>query len=159
MIPTTSTNGHAVPRTSKPSKPTKPTATKARSTKQTAVTGRGNRVWAQAGIGLSLTLSAGLNGLAFAEHASSPVLAWGLGVTIPALVLVFSRVSAGAWEQGRRGLAGAGALAASAVLVLSVQHLAVSISRITGEHVAVSALLAVAIDLGLVVWELFTLRK
>lgn len=126
---------------------------------QPAAVRAGTRIWAYCGVGGTLGLSAVLNGLAFAEQASSPVLAWGLGLAIPGLVLVFSRVAAGAWNDGRKGLAAAGACATVALLALSVQHLALSISRITGEHWCLAALMAVAIDLGLVACELFTLRK
>ena len=116
-------------------------------------------VWAYGGVGGSLAASAVLNGLAFAEHAGSPWLAWGLGLAVPGFVLVVSRVAALAWARGERGLAGAGGVATLAVLLLSVQHLAVSISRITGEHWLPAAFMALAIDLGLVVCELFTLRR
>ena len=41
----------------------------------------------------------------------------------------------------------------------SVQHMAASIGRLTGESVGLAALLAVAIDAGLVVCELATVRR
>lgn len=120
---------------------------------------RWGNAWAYAGVVGTLAASAVLNGLAFAEHASSPWLAWGLGVAVPGFVLVFSRVAALAWARGERWLACAGGVATLALLLLSVQHLALSISRITGEHVALAALMALALDAGLVVCELFTLRR
>lgn len=114
--------------------------------------------WAYGGVGLTLTASGWLNGLAFAEHAPSAGQGWALGVAIPVMLLVFSRVSALLWGQGRKQLALCGAGACLSILLLSVQHCAVSISRLTGEHVALAALMALAIDAGLVVCELATIR-
>jgi hypothetical protein len=45
------------------------------------------------------------------------------------------------------------------ILLLSVQHCAVSIARLTGENVLLAGLMALAIDAGLVVCELATVRK
>lgn len=132
---------------------------KAGPAKRGGARGDGLKAWAYAGIGLSLALSAGLNGMAFAEHAPAAWAGWGLGFVVPVLVLVFARVSAMCWGRGWRGLAYAGGGACLAVLGLSVQHLAVSISRLTGEHVALAALMALAVDVGLVVCELATLRR
>ena len=116
------------------------------------------KAWAYSGVGLMLALSAGLNGLAFSEHAPSPGMAWGLGVGIPVLILVFSRVSALLYGSERKALAYAGAGACLSMLLLSVQHCAVSIARLTGEHVALAALMALAVDVGLVVCELATVK-
>lgn len=119
---------------------------------------RGLKAWAYSGVGLTLTLSGALNGLAFAEHAPSVGMGWALGVSIPALVLIFSRVSALLYQHGRRALAYCGAAATLSVLLLSVQHCAASIARLTGETMALAALMALAIDAGLVVCELATVR-
>lgn len=119
----------------------------------------GLRAWAYAGIGLTLGLSAWLNGLAFSGSAPWPVAGWGLGIMVPVLVLVFSRVAALLWGRGRRGLALVGGGAVLAVLGLSVQHLAASVAKLTGEGTATAFLLAVAVDVGLVVCELATVRK
>jgi hypothetical protein len=115
--------------------------------------------WAYGGVGGTLALSAWLNGLAFSGAAPWPVAGWVLGVTVPVLVLVFSRVAGLLWGRGRKGLALVGAGATLAVLALSVQHLASSIARLTGEGFGASLLLAVAVDVGLVVCELATVRK
>lgn len=116
------------------------------------------KAWSYAGVGLTLTASAGLNGLAFAECAPLPWQGWGLGIAIPVMLLVFARVSALLWGQGRRGLAYCGGMACLSMLLLSVQHCACSISRLTGEHVGLAALMALAIDAGLVVCELATIK-
>lgn len=115
--------------------------------------------WAKVGVAGTLVLSAGLNGWAFAEHAPAAWAGWLLGVAIPALVLVFSRVSALCWGRGWRRLAYCGAGVTLSMLLLSVQHCAWSISRLTGEHVGLAALMALAIDAGLVVCELATVRR
>lgn len=117
------------------------------------------RMWAYAGVALTLTMSAALNGLAFSQSAPHPAAGWALGCAIPGLVLVFSRVSALLYSGGRRGVAAAGAGATAAILLLSIQHLACAISTLTGESVWCAALMAVAIDTGLVVCELATIRK
>lgn len=117
------------------------------------------KVWAYAGVGLTLALSGWLNGLAFSQSAPTPVHGWVLGLTIPVLVLVFSRVSAILYAQGNRTLAYAGAGATLSILLLSVQHCAVSISRLTGEHVALATLMGLAIDVGLIICEVATIGK
>lgn len=114
--------------------------------------------WASAGVFLTLGLSAWLNGLAFSSYATVPVNGWVLGLLIPVLVLVFSRVSALLYQHNRKHLAYVGASATLCMLVLSVQHCAVSISRLTGEHVLCAALMSVAIDVGLVVAEVATVK-
>lgn len=117
------------------------------------------KLWAYSGVGLTLTASAWLNGLAFAQHAPTSAHGWALGVTIPVMILVFARVSALLYGAGRRGLSYCGAGACLSMLLLSVQHCAVSIARLTGESVALAALMALAIDVGLVVCELATIRR
>lgn len=119
---------------------------------------RGLKVWSYAGVGVTLGLSGWLNGMAFAERAPSAASGWALGIAIPALVLIFSRVGALLWALNRRQLAWCAAAATVSILMLSVQHCAVSIARLTGEHVALAALMALAVDAGLVVCELATIR-
>lgn len=115
--------------------------------------------WAVAGVALTLGLSGWLNGLAFARSAPSAAQGWVLGLSIPLLVLVFSRVSALLWRAGAKSLAYAGAVATLSILLLSVQHCAVSIALLTGEPVVLAALMALAIDAGLVVAEVATVVK
>lgn len=116
------------------------------------------KAWAYGGVGITLVASGWLNGLAFSQHAPSPAQGWALGIAIPVMLLVFSRVSALLWGTGRRGLAYCGGIACLSMLLLSVQHCACSISRLTGEHVGLAALMALAIDAGLVVCELATIK-
>lgn len=115
--------------------------------------------WAYCGVAGTLTLSAWLNSLAFSHTAPSPVHGWALGIAIPLLILVFSRVSALLWMRGRSHLALCGAAACLSMLALSVQHCACSIARLSGEPVGLAALMAIAIDVGLVVAELATVTK
>lgn len=115
--------------------------------------------WATAGVGITLGLSAWLNGLAFSHSAAVPLNGWVLGITIPVLVLVFSRVSALLYRTGDRGLAYCGGAATLSMLLLSVQHCAVSISSLTGEPVALAAMMALSLDCGLVISEVATVRK
>jgi hypothetical protein len=79
-----------------------------------------------------------------------------LGLAIPVAILIFSRVSALCYGHGRRALAYCGAAACLSILLLSVQYIAVSIARLTGEHVILAGLMALAIDAGLVACELAT---
>lgn len=113
--------------------------------------------WAYSGVGLTLALSAWLNGLAFSS-VTGGAAGWVLGVVVPVLVLVFSRVSVGAWEGRRRGPAVLAGLAALSILALSVQHLAASIAGLTGESIVTAYLMAVAVDVGLVACEWWTVR-
>lgn len=119
----------------------------------------GLKAWAYGGAVGTLALSGWLNGMAFSLSAPEPAHGWVLGVAIPVGILTFSRVSALLWGRGRRRLAGAGGVACLSMLLLSVQHCAASIARLTGEPLALAALMALAIDAGLVVCELATLRK
>jgi hypothetical protein len=115
--------------------------------------------WAYAGVGLTLGLSAWLNGLAFSKHAEVPVHGWVLGLLIPVLILVFSRVGGMMYAAGVKTRAYVAGGACLPMLLLSVQHCAVSIARLTGEPVLLAALMALAIDAGLVVCELATVDE
>lgn len=117
------------------------------------------RQWAYAGVGLTLGLSAWLNGLAFSQSAPTPAHGWVLGVSIPLLVLIFSRVSAILYATGARTLSYCGAGATLSILLLSVQHCAHSIATLTGEPVALAAMMAVAVDAGLCLCEVATVSK
>jgi hypothetical protein len=117
--------------------------------------------WARAGVGLCLTLSAGLNGWANAEHCAPGMGAagWALGVCVPGLVLILSRVSGGAWQRGRRGLGATGAAVVLLLLALSVKHCAHTFAQLTGSDAVSAVLWAIGVDVGLVVCELFTLNR
>lgn len=112
--------------------------------------------WAHWGIGLSVILSAGLNGYANAEMASVPWAGWVIGIWVPALVIVLARVAGGCHVRGWKGLAAAGAFVVVALLALSVSHCARAFHLLTGCDYVSSVLMAVGIDCGLVVCELMT---
>lgn len=117
--------------------------------------------WARAGVALSLGLSGLLNGYANAEHAVAGMgwAGWGLGLCVPALVLILSRVSGGAYLRGRRILGAVGGTVALALLALSVRHCAHTFAALTGADMVSAVLWAVGVDAGLVVCELVTLGK
>lgn len=117
--------------------------------------------WARAGVGLSLGLSGLLNGFANAEHCAPGMgwAGWGLGLCVPALVLILSRVAGGAYLRGRRGLGLCGGAVALALLGLSVRHCAHTFAALTGADVWSATLWAVGVDAGLVVCELATLSR
>lgn len=116
------------------------------------------KAWAYSGVGLTLTASAGLNGMAFAEHAPSAAAGWALGVAIPVMLLIGAQVATRLYTAGRKRLSYCGYGACLSMLALSVQHCACSIARLTGEHIALAAMMAVAIDGIMVVCELATIR-
>lgn len=138
----------------------KPTASlpAAKTVKPLTVAHSDIKPWAYTGVAGTLALSGWLNGLSFSHTAPTPAHGWVLGLAIPVLVLVFSRVAALCYARGLKSLAYAGAFATLSMLLLSVQHCATSIARLTGEHVALAALMALAIDGGLVVCELATVK-
>jgi hypothetical protein len=117
------------------------------------------RPWAYAGIGLSISLSAVLNGFANAQHAPIPWAGWILGLWVPALVLVFARAGGVCYARGWRNLAAATGLVVLALLALSVSHCARSFVLLTGADTVSSVLMAIGIDAGLVCCELMTVRK
>ena len=117
--------------------------------------------WARAGVGLTMALSAGLNGYANAEHCAAGMAwaGWTLGVCVPALVLILSRVAGGAYLRGRRGVGLVGAAVVLLLLALSVRHCAHTFAALTGSDTASAVLWAIGVDVGLVVCELVTLNK
>lgn len=140
--------------------PTKASKTKSRKQTSNRPTKTDHlKLWAYAGVGITLALSGWLNGMAFSESARDARNGWVLGLSIPVIVLVFSRISATLYSRGLRNLAYVGAGATLSILLLSVQHCAHSIARLTGEPVALAALMALAIDVGLVVAEVATVAK
>lgn len=117
--------------------------------------------WARSGVFLSLGLSGLLNGYANAEHAT-PGMApagWALGLCVPALVLILSRVAGGCYLRGRRGLGVCGGAVALALLGLSVRHCAHTFAALTGADMFSAVLWAIGVDAGLVVCELATLGR
>lgn len=110
--------------------------------------------WATFGVGFTLLLSAALNGYANAQHAPLAFAGWLMGLAVPVLVLVLSKVAGEKFRHGHRGVAWFAGLAGVALLFLSVWHCSQSIALLTGSPVALSMPMAVAIDAGLVACEL-----
>lgn len=117
--------------------------------------------WARAGVFLSIGLSALLNGFANAEHARPGfgVIGWGLGLCVPALILILARVSGGAFLRGRKVLGSAGGFVCVGLLGLSVRHCAHTFAVLTGADTVSAVLWAIGVDAGLVVCELVTLNR
>lgn len=110
--------------------------------------------WASAGVWLTLIMSAVLNGYSNAQHAPMAWAGWLMGMATPALVLILSRVASLQHRRKYRKLAGFTASVGVGLLLLSVWHCAISISILTGSHLALAIPMAVAIDCGLVACEL-----
>jgi hypothetical protein len=102
--------------------------------------------WATFGVGLTLTLSAALNGYANSLHA--PV-AW----VIPTIVLVLTRVAGRKHRAGQLRPAFLAGASGVALLFLSVWHCSESIALLTGSGLILAVPMAVAIDCGLVACE------
>lgn len=113
--------------------------------------------WAHAGAGVTLTMSALLNGYANSQHATVYWAGWAMGLAIPAIVLILSRVAGLNYRSGKRQLAYAGAIVGCGLLLLSVWHCATSIAMLTGSSILLAVPLAIAIDAGLVYCEINTL--
>lgn len=111
-------------------------------------------VWARFGVVFTLTMSAGLNGYANAQHAPAAWAGWLMGVAVPVLVLVLSKVAGERWRAGRRPVAWFAGGSGVALLALSVWHCANSVALLTGSGLALAVPLAVAIDAGLVACEM-----
>lgn len=113
--------------------------------------------WAKwGGYGL-LGLSGLLNGYANALTSPHPAAAWGMGLVIPAIVLLGSHMAGGSHRRKAGKLAGLFVAGAASLLALSVWHCAESIAIITGSHIAMALPMAIAIDVILVGCELATL--
>lgn len=113
----------------------------------------GMKRWATAGVALTGVLSAVLNGYAASQHSPAAWAGWGMGVTIPVIVLILARVAGLQWKRGQRRLAYAGAGVGTGLLLLSVWHCATSIAALMGGGVVLALPMAVAIDAGLVYCE------
>jgi cell division protein FtsW (lipid II flippase) len=113
--------------------------------------------YAVAGVGVMAILSALLNGYANAQHASIAWAGWGMGLVIPAIILILGKVASLLYKRGYRrgsiitGLVGIG------LLFLSVWHCASSIAELTGSHLWLALPMAVAIDCGFVCCEVASL--
>lgn len=110
--------------------------------------------WAAWGGWGLLTLSGLLNGFANALTSPHPLAAWGMGLVIPAIVLLGSRMAGGSQRRKVAWLAGVFGSASAGLLLLSVWHCAESISLLTGTSLALAMPMAVAIDVILIACEL-----
>lgn len=111
--------------------------------------------WAHTGVIMCVGMSAGLNGYANSMHATIAWAGWALGVMIPCLVLVLSKVAGMQYRAGSRKLAYFTGCVGASLLLLSVWHCACSIALLTGvSHAWMCVPMAVAIDGGLVACEL-----
>lgn len=117
--------------------------------------------WATFGVVFTLILSALLNGYANSQHAPAAWAGWLMGLSVPVLVLVLSKVAGEMYHRGQRGVALFAGGSGVSLLALSVWHCAESIALLTGSHVALAVPMAVAIDAGLVACEvaLLTVRR
>ncbi len=113
----------------------------------------GAKPWAAFGVVFTLALSAGLNGYANAQHAPDPWAGWLMGVSVPIIVLVLSKVCGEKYRVGQRGPAYLAGGSGAALLFLSVWHCAESISLLTGSGLLLAVPMAVSIDFGLVACE------
>jgi hypothetical protein len=109
--------------------------------------------WATFGVGLTLTLSAALNGYANSLHAPVAWAGWALGMVIPTIVLVLTRVAGRKHRAGQLRPAFLAGASGVALLFLSVWHCSESIALLTGSGLILAVPMAVAIDCGLVACE------
>lgn len=113
--------------------------------------------YANGGVALMAVLSAGLNGYANSLHATVPWAGWGMGLVIPAIVLVLGKVASLCWFRELRGLAWVTGGTGAGLLFLSVWHCSESISLLTGGELWLALPMAIAIDCGLVCCEVAAL--
>lgn len=109
--------------------------------------------WATFGVLFTLILSGLLNGYANAQHAPVAWAGWGMGLSVPVILLFLSKIAGEKYLKNQRGpavLAGGSGLA---LLVLSVYHCAESVALLTGSGLGLAVPMALAIDCGLVACE------
>ena len=110
--------------------------------------------WATFGVAFTLALSAVLNGYANAQHSPAAFAGWLMGLSVPVLVLVLSKVAGEKYRAGNRPVAWLAGGSGAALLFLSVWHCANSIALLTGSPIALAMPMAVAMDCGLVACEI-----
>ena len=110
--------------------------------------------WATFGVVFTLVLSALLNGYANAQHAPAAWAGWLMGLSVPVIVLVLSKVAACKWRKGERAVGGFAGGSGIGLLLLSVWHCSESIALLTGSGLVLAVPMALAIDCGLVACEL-----
>ncbi len=117
----------------------------------------GSKLWAYAGVALMAVMSMGLNGYTNAQHSPVGWAGWGMGLAIPAIILLVARVAGLKYKAGKQVAAKIGAGVIVSLLALSVWHCATSIATLTGSHIMLALPMAIAIDCGLVYCEWATL--
>lgn len=137
-------------------KPARKTAPR-KTAKAVAKTANNHKPYAIGGVVLMSVLSALLNGYANSTHATVAWAGWGMGIVIPAIVLILAKVAGGQWKAGQVARAKITGGAGLGLLVLSVWHCAQSIALLTGGNLWLALPMAVAIDMGLVCCEVATL--
>lgn len=152
LILTDEVANYEAPRPAKPRRKLKPKTAPA--AKPSPIADAAVRAWATFGVVFTLTLSAGLNGYANAQHAPLPFAGWLMGVAVPVLVLVLAKVAGEKFRAGQRPVAWFAGGSGVSLLVLSVWHCSQAIALLTGSPVGLALPLAVAIDAGLVACEI-----
>lgn len=109
--------------------------------------------WATFGVVFTLILSACLNGYANAQHAPVALAGWLMGIAVPVLVLVLSKVAGEKWKAAQFGVAYFAGTSGLALLFMSVYHCSESIALLTGSGLVLAVPMAIAIDCGLVACE------
>jgi hypothetical protein len=110
--------------------------------------------YATTGVAGMSVLSALLNGYSHSQHATVAWAGWGLGLAVPAIILVLGKVAGILHGRGRPQLAYTTAGSGLGLLALSVWHCSESIALLTGSPLLLALPMAVAIDVGFVCCEL-----
>ena len=113
--------------------------------------------YANTGVIVMAALSALLNGYANAAHAEIGWAGWGMGLVIPAIILILGKVASLLHKRGKGRLALTTAGVGIGLLVLSVWHCSLSIASLTGSPLLLAVPFAIAIDCGFVCCEIAAL--
>lgn len=113
--------------------------------------------WALAGVSTTYVMSAGLNIYASYKHSTLPSAGIVVGLAIPTIVLLLAKGAGLVHRRGQMRLAATTAGVGAGLLALSIWHCALSIADLTGQNLWLSVLMSLAIDAGLVCFELMTL--
>ena len=111
---------------------------------------------------LGVVVMAGLSALLndYANALQSPILwaGWGMGLVIPAIILILGKVAGLLYNRGNhRGAYITGGVGIG-LLAMSVWHCATTIAVVTGSPLLLAMPMAVAIDCGFVACEVAALR-
>jgi len=113
--------------------------------------------YANTGVIVMALLSALLNGYANAQHAEIGWAGWGMGLVIPAIILILGKVAALLYKRRQHRLAYVTAGVGVGLLALSVWHCSLSIAALTGSPLLLAVPMAVSIDCGFVCCEVAAL--